>query len=364
MKTIIFAFLILCSINTSEKLYTEGNKYFESKEYTDAMYSFVILLKENPDFKKSDEIKFKIARCFEEDGFIEQAVVWYKKLLKENPDSQLIKDTNKKLEELKDKENTENIDNEVKTDESNSAPIEVNLDTSSLAEEEYNKGLELINESKASNVSHKDPLQRYSKGIGVLRNLIIKYPSTKYASEAQNIIANCYIEAADKYFTNKDYVTARKYYEKISKIYPLCNVADYALYKFIQCQDLKIYEDFYSLDQRDVPSMYKRLIKEYTELSERYPKSNYVAEGLQRAGCLYGSIGDVDNQLKIYKKIVNNFPSAQITQDVQYYICIIYFEVKKDYAQAKIEFEKYIKNYPNGINIKLANEYLNKIRKK
>lgn len=360
MKTIIFIFLILCSTNSSEKLYTEGNKYFEAKEYTDAMYSFVLLLKENPDFKKSDEIKFKIAQCFEFQNLPKQASVWYEKIIKENQESNYIKEAETKIKELKSAiekqeqvENTERVENITtvihNTQSYKSIQTTEELTDEPEAEKLYQKAVKQFEEVRDKKAIGTDPLSPYRQVLGTLRNVMHRFPMSRQTKESENLIAECYKTVADRERNEKDYKLAQNIYEKILKECSQSRLIDYAQYQISRCLEF----------QRKS----KEAIEEFRKVILKYPRSELADNAYERIGSLYAYLGDLEKANQEYNNLIKNYPNSEMCQVVQHYIGVNLYSLQK-YKEALQTFKTLIQKYPNSGYVQWAKEYIDEIHKK
>jgi len=98
-----------------------------------------------------------------------------------------------------------------------------------------------------------------------------------------------------------------------------------------------------------------KCIRHYEYLYTRYPKSDQAAWAIYRSAGLfsglYGYSGrskDLDEAVRLYRRVVDKYREHRLADDAQYRIGEIFFGYKKDPAQAYAEFSKLNKQFPSG----------------
>ncbi|MFH0845630.1 MAG: N-acetylmuramoyl-L-alanine amidase [Pseudomonadota bacterium] len=93
----------------------------------------------------------------------------------------------------------------------------------------------------------------------------------------------------------------------------------------------------------------------YKSLYSNYPKSEQAAWALYRAGRMYTGLyrnslqeEDLNESIRLYQKLVNEYGDHRVADDAQYRIGEIYYTDKKDLTQAYVEFLKVDIKYPSG----------------
>jgi N-acetylmuramoyl-L-alanine amidase len=96
-------------------------------------------------------------------------------------------------------------------------------------------------------------------------------------------------------------------------------------------------------------------IKKYERIWTRYPKSDEAAWALYFSGRLYAGLSrysgrsrDLDEAVRLYRRVVDAFEKHRLADDAQYRIGEIYERQKKDPARAYVEYLKVDIKFPSG----------------
>ena len=96
-------------------------------------------------------------------------------------------------------------------------------------------------------------------------------------------------------------------------------------------------------------------IKLYQTVVNRFPKSNEAGSALYWEGKLYRDLygqshlaDDLDTAVKLFEQISQEYPEHRLADDAQYQIGEIYYQEKKDYSKAYVEFLKIDVRFPDG----------------
>jgi N-acetylmuramoyl-L-alanine amidase len=109
-------------------------------------------------------------------------------------------------------------------------------------------------------------------------------------------------------------------------------------------------------------------IKRYRTLYENYPESEQAPWAMYYSARmytkLYGYSGleeDLDTALGLYERLTEDYSSHRLADDGQYKRGQIYYQYKKDLAQAYVEFLKVEIKYPAGDMVPKAKEMMDKL---
>ncbi len=109
-------------------------------------------------------------------------------------------------------------------------------------------------------------------------------------------------------------------------------------------------------------------IKRYERIYTSYPKSDQAAWALYFSGRLYtglyqysGKSKDLDESLRIYKRLSEKYKNHQLADDAQYGIGRIFYEKKNDPTQAYVEFLKVEVKFPSGDMVPKARKKLKEL---
>lgn len=93
----------------------------------------------------------------------------------------------------------------------------------------------------------------------------------------------------------------------------------------------------------------------YEAVVKRYPKTPEAGSALYWEGKLYRDLygqshlaDDLDTAVKLFEQISQEYPEHRLADDAQYQIGEIYYQEKKDYSKAYVEFLKIDVRFPDG----------------
>ncbi len=98
-----------------------------------------------------------------------------------------------------------------------------------------------------------------------------------------------------------------------------------------------------------------RCINAYKNIYARYPKSDQATWAMYHSARLYtglyvysGRMKDLDDALRLHRRLVNEYKNHRLADDAQYLVGSIYYKYKKDATQAYVEFLKVEIKFPSG----------------
>ncbi|MBN2125540.1 MAG: N-acetylmuramoyl-L-alanine amidase [Deltaproteobacteria bacterium] len=110
-----------------------------------------------------------------------------------------------------------------------------------------------------------------------------------------------------------------------------------------------------SRDKMKYRHNWTKCVRGYTDLVERFPKSNEAVWGLYRLGQMHvklfsysGLQQDLDEAVEFYRRLSEEYPKHRLADDAQYKIGEIYYDAKNDLTQAYVEFLKVDIKFPSG----------------
>lgn len=157
-------------------------------------------------------------------------------------------------------------------------------------------------------------------------------------------VADANIRTADSYFMNNVYPQAADYYETAIALNQLD--VDYCMYQKALCSGLL--------------KNNQEKISDLKMLASKYPKSNYLAASIFETAETYRKdIGDGDNAVVYYQKILDNYPNSSFVASSLAGIGLVYYERKED-DKAFSYFDQIVKKDPKGSE---AREVLPMIKK-
>lgn len=270
-------------------------------------------------------------------------------------------------------------------------------DTEEFAQVDYNIGYSYFK------------LKAYNKAAASFQSFI--------ATDNEDVVMNddAIIRKGDSEFATKNYTKAINSYKKVIDAYG--SGADYAQYQsamsygFLNKNDKKVAQlqklikDFQTSSLRD--DAYFQLANTYAiekdnenahisyeKLSSEYPRSSFNANAMLRNGLLYFNDDENEKALVIFKKIVEKYPNSAEAQQAVTNARNVYVELgtvdeyaawaktikiitvtdtevdntmfesaENKFIENKVKaaingFQKYLKNFPNGIHALKSNFYL------
>ncbi len=243
---------------------------------------------------------------------------------------------------------------------------------------------------------------KYSDAI----NSFNRFLQSTDVRKAKSTCADAYNRLGDCYFYNRNYIAAEQYYRKATETDR--EQSDYALYRSGIAQGLtKNYEGkietlqklineyptsvyaeqaYYELGRSYISlENYDRAVEVFTKFTKRYPKSKMSRRAVAEIAIIHNQNGEHKKAIDAYKQIIRDYPQSEEAQIAAQDLKNIYVEngkvdeyaayaattpglkamesserdtltylaaekiyAKGDIDNAKREFEKYIKNFPDG----------------
>lgn len=157
-------------------------------------------------------------------------------------------------------------------------------------------------------------------------------------------VADANIRTADSYFMNNVYPQAADYYETAIALNQID--VDYCIYQKALCSGLL--------------KNNQEKISDLKLLVSKYPKSNYLAAAIFETAETYSKdLGDGDNAIVYYQKILDNYPNSSYVNSALAGIGLVYYNKKED-DKAFSYFDQIVKKDPKGSE---AREVLPMIKK-
>jgi len=157
-------------------------------------------------------------------------------------------------------------------------------------------------------------------------------------------VADANIRTADSYFMNNVYPQAADYYETAIALNQLD--VDYCIYQKALCSGLL--------------KNNQEKISDLKLLASKYPKSNYLAASIFEIAETYSKdLGDGDNAIVYYQKILDKYPNSSYVNAALAGIGLVYYNKKED-DKAFSYFDQIVKKDPKGSE---AREVLPMIKK-
>ena len=167
----------------------------------------------------------------------------------------------------------------------------------------------------------------YTNAFTTFQQLIIDFPDSQYADDAQYYIA--YINEKKFGYYSKALL---EYYELIIT-YPGSIWVDDAQLGMGNC--------YYANGE------YSNAIIEYQKVINDYPNSPFHAFAQYYIGHSYRNSYNFSQAVTEFNKVIDNYPESDYTAPAQYYIAYSYYQ-SLNYNQAILEFQKAIDNYPDS----------------
>lgn len=111
-----------------------------------------------------------------------------------------------------------------------------------------------------------------------------------------------------------------------------------------------------------------KCISRYEKIYTGYPQSDQAVWALYHSARLFSGLytyssrsKDLDETIRLFRRIVDEYKSHRLADDAQYRIGEIFYKYKKDPAQAYVEFLKVDIKFPSGDMLPKAREMLDKL---
>lgn len=102
--------------------------------------------------------------------------------------------------------------------------------------------------------------------------------------------------------------------------------------------------------------------KDLEELLREHPDPKYDVEILMFIASHYHHIRDYDNALRIFKKVIGDYPDSSLASLAQCAVATIYLQDLKDVSRAEMTYRQLLEVYPNSVDAIRAKEALFSIR--
>jgi len=239
---------------------------------------------------------------------------------------------------------------------------------------------------------------KYHEALMIYYNLISKYPNSDYSKKAKiqldklrkmaeiqicsEIVKNGRIESpsahyriAEIYETEiQNYSRAISEYEKVAAKYPKTNWAANALYKAGLLYS-GVDSSNNNISKRNEKPNYNKALEKYNQLITQYPNTYISAEAYYQMGEIHRTqLRDYIRALDAYGKVLSNYPirtlyvgdgyKDSIADEAQFKIGKIYYENLKDYDLALRSFNKFLKEFPDSCRIAAAYSFIASIHEK
>lgn len=171
-----------------------------------------------------------------------------------------------------------------------------------------------------------------------------KWVNPKYAVKDS---PDAQLEWAMSFYNAKVYDRAIKEFRKLIRHYPLSVLAAEAQYYIgLSLENLENYYQAFLAYQKTIDTYpYSKRIEEIVEKQYRIGKLFYGGRKMKILGM--SILPAKDKAIEIFRAVVNNAPYGKYADAAQYKIGLC-FKEKKDFAQARLEFEKLLKEYPES----------------
>ena len=139
------------------------------------------------------------------------------------------------------------------------------------------------------------------------------------------------------YFNRGKYWSARRRYNKVIRKFKRSRYADNAQFMI---------GETYAVKRR-----YEIAVEAYHKVTERYPASellSLVAEKEYAIAMYFWEDGAKKTAIDIFSKVVDAYPYNDLAPKAQYRIADYYYTEKKDYAEAIVQYERLIDEFPQG----------------
>jgi len=207
-------------------------------------------------------------------------------------------------------------------------------------------------------------VKNFKAAIKEFKRLIKHYPLAKEAPTAQYYIGRIMEEADNPYM-------AFKAYQKVIDLYPYTELVDEVIERefnlgtmFFEGKKFKV------LGPLSIPAKDKA-IEILKTVSDNAPYGKYAEPSIFKAGLAYQDIADYENAIKMFKDIIDKYPSSDLVDKARYQLaeCSKLLALNPDYDQApttlaREEFEDFLKKYPDSEMSQEAKEIVDRLKEK
>jgi tetratricopeptide (TPR) repeat protein len=151
-------------------------------------------------------------------------------------------------------------------------------------------------------------------------------------NKTSDVFADALNRIGDCYFYDRDFRNAELLYARSANLSP--NTGDYALFQSAYVAGLQ--------------KKYTTKISRLNTLVENYPNSEYVDDALYEIGRAYIMLGNYDEALNTYRRLLALLPNTNLARNAAFEIGMIYQNQAK-YSEAITAYKSVITNYPGTV---------------
>lgn len=159
---------------------------------------------------------------------------------------------------------------------------------------------------------------------------------TQYTNLERNKTSDIFADAlnriGDCYYYERDFRNAEIFYARSTNLSP--NTGDYALFQSGYVAGLQ--------------KKYTTKISRLNDLVDTYPNSEYVDDALYEIGRAYIMLGNENEALNTYRRLLVLLPNTQVARTAALEIGMIYQNQEK-YTEAITSYKSVISNYPGSV---------------
>jgi len=192
--------------------------------------------------------------------------------------------------------------------------------------------------------------QKYTIAIKEFESIVDTDPNSEYAEVSQ-------INIGWAYFLNGDYKRALKAYEKVLEKYPGTKRTE------------EILEREYQVGIAQMETNEEAAIHVFEKIIEKHPLGPIAPDAQIKIADCYFKLGQYEEALDAYEKFLENYPKSEWVPYVQYQIPLskVYHEKRQErnyglLISAREGFEEYLVSNPHGIHAEDAKRMIEEIR--
>ncbi|MBE7443946.1 MAG: outer membrane protein assembly factor BamD [Planctomycetia bacterium] len=192
--------------------------------------------------------------------------------------------------------------------------------------------------------------QKYTIAIKEFESIIKTAPDSEYAEVSQ-------INIGRSYFLNGDYKRALKAYEKVMEKYPGTKRTE------------EILEREFQLGTAQMDANEEGAIKVFEKIIEKHPLGPVAPDAQVKIADCYFKLNQYEEAIDAYEKFLENYPKSEWVPYVQYQIPLskVYHEKQQErnyglLISAREGFEEYLVSNPRGIHVEDAQRMIEEIR--
>ena len=189
---------------------------------------------------------------------------------------------------------------------------------------------------------------KVDRAIEEFQNLLRKYPTAPNASEAQYQIGLIFEE-------RKDYDKAVEAYKKVTENYPQSERADAVTERLFKIGNLYMTGEKAKIAGLSIKSGLPKAVDIFEHIVKTAPYNTYGDQAQFNAGLTYKKMGQHQNAIDAFQKIIDQYPNSVLLDDARYQIAESSFEYSK-YAtrdekaidQAIQKISDFLAHYPES----------------